>query len=125
MWRWRLPPGQPLVDHGLALLREAGIQPAAPVSEASAGDLLPLLTNWRLPIVSVLPFQHAQITAGGALLDEFDAETLESFRVPGLYACGEALDVDGDCGGYNLLWAWVSGITAGEAAARSLTEAKA
>ena len=45
---------------------------------------------------------------------EFDPETLRSRLVPGLYACGEVLDVDGDCGGFNLQWAWASGLTAGE-----------
>jgi len=129
--RLRLFAGEPMENFftgllhkriGLALLREAGIRPAAPVSEADIGGLLPLLTEWRLPVLGVLPFQHAQSTAGGALLGEFDGQTLASLRVPGLYACGEALDVDGGCGGYNLLWAWVSGIAAGEAAARSLPE---
>ena len=45
--------------------------------------------------------------------DEFDPTTMESKLVPGLYACGEVLDVDGDCGGYNLQWAWSSGMVAG------------
>ncbi|MDY6095874.1 MAG: NAD(P)/FAD-dependent oxidoreductase, partial [Oscillospiraceae bacterium] len=45
--------------------------------------------------------------------DEFDPQTLESRLVPGLFACGEVLDVDGDCGGYNLQWAWASGRKAG------------
>ncbi|MCL1795750.1 MAG: aminoacetone oxidase family FAD-binding enzyme [Clostridia bacterium] len=109
----------------LSLLREAGIPPSEPVSETGARRLLPLLINWRLPVLSALSFQHAQVTAGGAMTDEFNGQTLESLRIPGLYACGEAMDVDGDCGGYNLLWAWISGITAGEAAARSLPEGAA
>ena len=55
----------------------------------------------------------AQVTAGGAVTDEFDPKTMESLLVPGLYACGEVLDIDGDCGGYNLQWAWSSGMLAG------------
>ena len=47
------------------------------------------------------------------LLTRDEAETLESRVVPGLYACGEVLDVDGDCGGFNLQWAWSSGHLAG------------
>ena len=47
---------------------------------------------------------------------EFDPMTMESRLVRGLYACGEVLDIDGDCGGYNLQWAWSSGITAGRCA---------
>ena len=44
---------------------------------------------------------------------QFDPETMESLLVPHLFACGEVLDIDGDCGGYNLQWAWASGILAG------------
>ena len=55
----------------------------------------------------------AQVTAGGILTKDFDPATMESRLVPGLYACGEVLDIDGDCGGYNLQWAWSSGYLAG------------
>ena len=61
----------------------------------------------------------AQVTAGGICTEEFFEETMESRLVPGLYACGEVLDVDGDCGGYNLQWAWSSGRLAGQSAGRS------
>lgn len=102
------------------LLREAGIAKDTPVSMPAAQPLVSLLSGWSLPVLGILPFQHAQVTAGGLSLDAFDATTLASRLIPGLYACGEALDVDGDCGGYNLMWAWLSGIVAGEAAANSL-----
>ena len=55
----------------------------------------------------------AQVTAGGIVTADFNPETMESRLVPGLYACGEVLDIDGDCGGYNLQWAWSSGMMAG------------
>ncbi len=58
----------------------------------------------------------AQVTAGGVLTSGFDDKTMESKLVPGLYACGEVLDIDGDCGGYNLQWAWSSGYLAGSSA---------
>ena len=58
-------------------------------------------------------FDNAQVTAGGIRTKEFDPETLESRIVKNLFACGEVLDIDGDCGGYNLQWAWASGYTAG------------
>ena len=60
-----------------------------------------------------LGMDSAQVTAGGILTAEFDPATMESKLVPGLYACGEVLDIDGDCGGYNLQWAWSSGRMAG------------
>ena len=50
---------------------------------------------------------------GGIKTSEFDPNTMESRIVPNLYACGEVLDIDGDCGGYNLQWAWSSGAMAG------------
>jgi len=53
------------------------------------------------------------VTAGGVRTEDFDPETMESRLIPGLYACGEVLDIDGDCGGYNLQWAWSSGRMAG------------
>jgi predicted flavoprotein YhiN len=60
----------------------------------------------------------AQVTAGGIVTADFDAQTMQSKLVPGLYACGEVLDIDGDCGGYNLQWAWSSGRSAGYHAGR-------
>ena len=55
----------------------------------------------------------AQEPAGGIVTAEFNSDTMESLLVPGLFACGEVLDIDGDCGGYNLQWAWSSGRLAG------------
>ena len=59
----------------------------------------------------------AQVMRGGLLTSQFDAATLVATARPGLFACGEALDVDADCGGFNLAWAWKSGMVAGAAAA--------
>lgn len=61
---------------------------------------------------------NAQVTAGGIVTDDFDCRTMESKLVPGVFACGEVLDIDGDCGGYNLQWAWSSGRCAGYHAGR-------
>ena len=71
------------------------------------------MIRFALPITGTCGFDQAQVTAGGLRTEEFDPETLESRVVPGLYACGEVLDVDGDCGGFNLQWAWSSGHLAG------------
>ena len=71
------------------------------------------LRTFTLDIQGVCGFDQAQVTAGGLRTDEFDPQTLESRLVPGFYACGEVLDIDGDCGGYNLQWAWSSGHLAG------------
>ena len=61
--------------------------------------------------------ERAQVTRGGLLTEQFDPSTLEARALPGFFACGEALNVDGACGGFNLAWAWKSGIVAGRAAA--------
>ena len=88
---------------------------------AQAGGLA-----WRVaPLVKGLPFRvdgladtaHAQVTRGGIDVDALDARTLGACGRPGLFACGEALDVDGACGGFNLAWAWSSGMTCGTSAA--------
>ena len=81
---------------------------------------------WRVaPLVKGLPFRvtgladttHAQVTRGGIATEAVCASTLAASGHPGLFACGEALDVDGACGGFNLAWAWLSGLHAGRAAA--------
>lgn len=80
------------------------------------------LMRFELPVSGTLGFDDAQVTAGGVETADFDPETMESRLVPGLYACGEVLDIDGDCGGFNLQWAWSSGRLAGLAAADLLEE---
>ena len=67
----------------------------------------------EIGLTEPLGMDSAQVTAGGVLTEQFDANTMESRLIPGLYACGEVLDIDGDCGGYNLQWAWSSGRCAG------------
>ena len=73
---------------------------------------------FEVPLEEPLGMDSAQVTAGGVMTTEFDPNTMESTLVPGLYACGEVLDVDGDCGGYNLQWAWSSGYMAGKNAGK-------
>ena len=88
-----------------------------PVGSLTDGDLRTIAyrtQHFTLPITGACGFDQAQVTAGGLRTDEFDPETMESRLVPGFYACGEVLDIDGDCGGYNLQWAWSSGMLAGE-----------
>ena len=80
-------------------------------------ELARSLAAFPVPLTGVRPLEYAQVTAGGIDVTEFSGLTLESLRVPGLFAAGEILDVDGDCGGYNLMFAFSSGILAGENAA--------
>ena len=77
------------------------------------------LKDMRLTVTGTADETHAQVTRGGVRASEVDSHTLECRRQPGLFVCGEALDVDAPCGGYNLSWAWLSGIAAGTASAGS------
>lgn len=81
------------------------------------------LKQFPLFVTGTLGWKQAQVTAGGIDVASFCDSTMESKRLPGLYAAGEVLDIDGDCGGYNLQWAISSGRLAGESVAASLTEA--
>jgi len=89
------------------------------LTDAQADALAALLGDWRFPVTGLQPFESAQVTAGGIDALDFDPSTMESLPAPGLYAAGEVLDVDGDCGGFNLHFAWASGLLAGRAAAQS------
>lgn len=78
------------------------------------------LKNFEIIIKELSDIKHAQVATGGYSLKEFDKDNLSSLLVPNLYITGEVLDIDGNCGGYNLHWAWASGITVGERIAKSL-----
>ena len=101
---------------GQMLCRYAGVSGEVTASRLSDEQLRALAAacgDFRLRVTGVSGFESAQVTAGGVRTGEFVPQTLESRLVPGLFACGEVLDVDGDCGGYNLQWAWSSGRLAG------------
>ena len=91
-----------------AVLRAAG--------DESPRSLAKAIRDFRLTVEGPGDVQNAQVTRGGAAVEGFDPRTLESRRCPGLYGVGEALDIDGRCGGYNLHWAFVSGLAAGRSA---------
>ena len=102
---------------GQVVAKAAGLSPAVPLGSLQAADLDALAAQCKdfpLPVTGTCGFDQAQVTAGGLDTAEFDPHTLQSRLVSGLYACGELLDVDGDCGGYNLQWAWSSGRLAGK-----------
>ena len=106
---------------GRVITQEVGIAPQRPVSELSDYELREVARQVKCFDVSLtepLGMDAAQVTAGGILTKEFNDTTMESRKVPGLYACGEVLDIDGDCGGYNLQWAWSSGRLAGTQAGK-------
>ena len=107
---------------GQFLSKVSGIEKLSkPVKDLSDSDIRKLCTvlkKYRVKILETTGFKNAQVTAGGVSLDEVNTETLESKIVKELYFSGEVLDVYGECGGFNLQWAWASGYIAGENAAK-------
>ncbi len=101
---------------GQMICKSAGFtnQRAAGLTRDDLRRIARQATHFALPLTGTCGFDQAQVTAGGLDTSEFDPRTLQSRLVPGLYACGELLDIDGDCGGYNLQWAWSSGRLAGK-----------
>ncbi len=96
------------------------LEKAAPVEMLSPSDIEKTLLaakNYTFTVKTTQDWNRAQVTAGGVPLSEICPQTLESSRCSGLYLCGELLNLDGDCGGYHLQWAWASGMAAGKAAA--------
>lgn len=96
---------------GITLLKAAGLRadgPTAALSDDQIETLCARLKAYRFSITGSGSFADAQVTVGGAALSAVNAATLESKQYPNLYLCGELLDVDGPCGGFNLQWAFAS-----------------
>lgn len=108
---------------GQTVMRAAGYDINDRVSLLHESDLIKIrraITHWEIEVTGTQGMGGAQVTAGGIETAGFDPVTMESRIVPGLYAAGEVLDIDGDCGGFNLQWAWSSGFAAAGAIVNSL-----
>ena len=101
---------------GKTLCHACGLfsQPIAELSAQTLHTVAERIKYFPLQVTGTSGFESAQVTAGGIQTAQFRADTLESRLAPGVFACGEVLDIDGDCGGYNLQWAWSSGFVAGK-----------
>ncbi len=108
---------------GQVLLKSLDIAPLSrlctTLSEKEIERIAQRIKCWEFRLDGTMSWNNAQVTKGGVYTDGFDSVTMQSRLVNGLYACGEVLDIDGDCGGYNLQWAWSSGYLAGSYAGRS------
>lgn len=103
------------------VLTKAAFIPEGRVGHLDEGHLEEVCAKvkaFEITLTEPLGMDSAQVTAGGVVTGEFDPHTMESRLVPGLYTCGEVLDIDGDCGGFNLQWAWSSGRLAGLSAGK-------
>jgi predicted Rossmann fold flavoprotein len=102
-----------LVD---ALLEPLGLQgELANLSDKALRQAQERLRGWPFSPTGTEGYAKAEVTAGGISTTDLSSRTLEAARMPGLYAIGEAVDVTGWLGGYNVQWAWASGRAAGEA----------
>lgn len=106
------------------LLKEAKIQnlhiPCYDLNWKEKKALIDLFKEWKFKCIDTNGFNQAQVTIGGVNTKDIEKSTLESKLCEGLYFCGEIMDVNGDCGGYNLTWAWCSGQFVAHSIAKSL-----
>ena len=86
---------------------------AGDTEEGLLDHIIETASQYRINIISNRGFDYAQVTAGGADCGQFDPSSMRSLIIPDLYAAGEVMNVDGDCGGFNLMFAFASGIIAG------------
>ena len=100
-----------------AVLKQSGVkmqgETAGDIENGMICHIAEIARQYRIPVKRTRGFEHAQVTAGGISTDEFDPFTMRSRIQNNLYAAGEVLNVDGDCGGFNLMFAFASGMIAG------------
>ena len=105
---------------GRYILKRAGINSLTPLGilgKKEITEIIKTAKNLDFTVTGTMGFKNAQISVGGADVTEFNRKTMESKLVKGLFCAGEVLDTDGICGGFNLQWAWASGLVAGRYAA--------
>lgn len=93
-------------------LKEAKIsdlhKPVYDLTWSEKSNIISLMKKWQFSCIGTNGFNNAQVTSGGINTSEINSSTLESRIIDNLYFTGEILDVHGDCGGFNLQWAWSS-----------------
>ena len=102
---------------GQVLMKSCGYAPAMSVAALHRADILKIsqaVKDFKIRVTGTTGFANSQVTAGGLDTAGFDPQTMMSRKIPGLFAAGEILDIDGDCGGFNLQWAWSSAMCAAD-----------
>lgn len=107
---------------GQVILKKCGfsVNDTANFSKNDIKNIAKTIKSFDFKFIDFNGFANAQVTHGGIATADFSNKTLMSKKVSGAFACGEVLDIDGNCGGYNLQWAWSSGFIAGISAAKYL-----
>ncbi len=114
--------GLVLPSVGRAVCAYAGVAAGAPADKEELAQVTAALKHFPLKVQGAADVRQCQVARGGLAVEAFDPCTMEARELPGFFAAGEALDVDARCGGFNLHWAWASGILAGLAAAERVAE---
>lgn len=105
---------------GQVIIKVADYKLNTPVSSLDKNApqrLAGIIKDFSFAVTGNTGFVNSQVTSGGLDTEQFDPKTMMSREYKGLYAIGEILDIDGDCGGFNLQWAWSSALCAAEAIA--------
>ena len=108
---------------GQVILKSAGCklsERADSLDEMKIKHIASLIKGFSFKIIGTNGLLNSQVTSGGLLTEQFSDVTMMSKINKGLYAIGEILDIDGDCGGFNLQWAWSSAAAAAEAVLESI-----
>lgn len=100
-----------------AVLKQAGLRTEAALAVRDIPTLAHSLKAFTLTVHGIGDARQCQVSRGGFAVEAFNPRTMEAYDLPGLHVVGEALDVDAPCGGYNLHWAWTTGLIAGHHAA--------
>ena len=109
------------LSHFILKLMQIDLElPIGALPDLKIDELIQIITHFYIPVTGTPSWKYAQVTCGGISVNEVNPENMESKIVPHLYFAGEILDVDGDCGGYNLQWAWSSGYLAGKSAVENV-----
>ena len=107
-----------------ALLQAAGIEGDAHLIGADIAALAQVCKALPFNVQGIADARTCQVRRGGIQPEEVNPATMQVYSCPGLFVLGEALDVDGPCGGYNLHWAWTTGLLSGTALALSNKQTK-
>jgi predicted flavoprotein YhiN len=106
------------------ILKKAKVDVAGYVKDMTNKDIdriVKVIKECQFLIKGLDSFDKSQVTVGGVDIKEIVQETMEVRKPANLYVCGEIIDVDGDCGGFNLQWAWTSAYTAAKAIAKKIS----
>ncbi len=106
---------------GQVIIKSSGLklsEKAETLTDKNLEEIARLIKDFRFKVTGTTGYSNSQVTAGGLDTTQFDEKTMEAKSNKGLYAIGEILDIDGDCGGFNLKWAWASAICAAESILR-------